>query len=314
MKKVNQNGPDVARICYIVVFAFIIFVIWQLLYHVLFMTVLRVRAAWVEQIISLLVETGGAAIVTLIVVQTLARTSRQLADLDREKEALTTMVVHDLRQPLSALLAGLSSAVKDERLPQQTRELLTIATMGGAELIRMVNDLLDISRMEAGQPLIEKTVVSPAEFIENGVHDVEQLAREKSQEIELVIPSDLPKVEVDSWRLRRVVMNIVGNAIHYSPTGGHIQVKASLPPPGERLLISVSDDGIGIPEDQQHIVFDKFAVAGNKDLSDRGSTGLGLTFCKMIVEAHGGEIWVDSRNRQGSTFTFTLPLTASTPR
>lgn len=309
MKK-NRNGPDVARMSYIVVVAFVLFVVWQLVYHVLFMTVLRVREAWVEQIASLLVETGGAAIVTLIVVRTLARTSRQLADLDRQKEALTGMLVHDLRQPLSALLAGLSSAVKDERIPQQTRDLLVLANMGGTELIRMVNDLLDISRMAAGQLPIEKSVVSPAEFIEGGVQDVAQLAAEKQQEIKLAVPPSLPLMKVDGWRLRRVVMNIVNNAIRYTPTGGHISIWASLEQNGARLAVSVSDDGIGISEEQQRIIFEKFAVADSDDPPGHGSTGLGLTFCKMIVEAHGGEIWVESTGRNGSTFTFSLPLAA----
>ena len=310
MQTAKDCRSYITQISYVVVIAFGAFVVWQFFYHVLFMTVLRVQAPWFEHFASLLVETGGAALVTLIVVHTLARTSRQLADLDRQKEAFTSMLVHDLRQPLTALLAGLSTAVKDERLPKQTRDLLLLASAGGTELVRMVNDLLDIGRMEAGQLPIEKSIVAPAEFIEGGVQDVEQLANEKRQEITMHVPRDLPPLDADGWRLRRVVMNIVSNAIRYTPTGGHISVSAALQQDGRQLVVSISDDGIGIAKEQQRAIFEGFAAANAQGSSGRVSTGLGLRFCKMIVEAHGGEIWVESQGKNGSTFAFSLPLAA----
>lgn len=143
-------------VAYIVVIAFVGFAIWQLLFHVIFMVVLRVHSMLAQHLISLTVETAGAATLTVIVVRAVLQANRELTELHREKDMLTSIIVHDLRQPLTGLIGGLAGAAADPSLPTQTREMLALARESGGELIQMVNDLLDISRLEAGQPLTEK--------------------------------------------------------------------------------------------------------------------------------------------------------------
>jgi signal transduction histidine kinase len=300
-------------VAYIVVIAFVGFAIWQLLFHAIFMVVLRVHSMLAQHLISLTVETAGAATLTVIVVRALLQANRELTELHREKDMLTSIIVHDLRQPLTGLIGGLAGAAADPSLPTQTREMLALARESGGELIQMVNDLLDISRLEAGQPLTEKRAVAPDEFIRQGVRDLAQAARLGRVELSLALPEDLPQIVGDPGRLRRVVANLVGNAVKFTPAGGRVDVSARSDPSRQRLLVSVADTGIGVPAHLRHRIFDKFAVYESRS-SGRSSTGLGLAFCKMVVEAHGGTIQLEGEEGHGSTFSFSLPLFARSAR
>jgi len=291
----------------VIALAFCLFAIWQFVNHYLLMT--RLRLTMLEyHSVSWAVETTFAAIMVVYVVREFAKKNRQLRELDYQKEMLTHALVHDLRQPLTAVLGGLDTAALDEQMPDSTRELLEIAQQGGRELLAMINDLLDISKMEAGQPLLHVASAAASEFIPAGVNDVVALAREKAIEVSVNVPEDLPRVQGDAARLRRAVMNLVGNAVKFTPSGGTIAVGARIAPEGGKMLVSVADSGEGIPKEFQERVFDKFFVLDGRSQGARTSTGLGLTFCKMIVEAHRGEIGVESEPGKGSTFTFSLPL------
>jgi signal transduction histidine kinase len=169
----------------------------------------------------------------------------------------------------------------------------------------LINAILDVNRLESGQMPLEREPVrfdiTAAEVVE-----MEQvLTRDKRLTLENTVRPDLPLVSVDVELLRRVLQNLIGNAIKFTPAGGHIAIDAQVDPADPQyLVVSVKDDGLGIMPDLQARLFQKF-VSGR--VRGRGS-GLGLAFCRLVVEAHGGRIWVESTPGSGAVFHFTLPV------
>ena len=294
--------------------AFLVFIAWQFLNHYFLMEYLMAQLGMsmlYYHYVSLLVEILLASVIALFASRAIAAKSREIEELSRQKDGLTDALVHDLRRPLTAVMGGLSSIAVDPGLPSSTRELVDIANAGAGELLGMVNDLLDITRLEAGKPLFHPQPVEVAEVVRRGVEPVAELARERSQTLSVELPANLPRVQGDPERLRRVVTNLVGNAIKYTPAEGSICVRADTADDHKSVLVSVSDTGAGIPKEFQTAIFDKFAVLQTNASNDRSSTGLGLTFCRMVVEAHGGRIWVESEPGRGSAFKFSLPVEAA---
>jgi len=288
--------------------AFVLFVCWQLINHYFLMEYLMAQlrmSMLYYHYLSLVVELLLAGVIALFASRAILEKSRQLEELGRQKDALTSTLVHDLRQPLTAVLGGLSSVAGDAGLPKSTRELVEIAQSGAEWLLGMVNDLLDISRLEAGQPVFTPVPVEVASFVRSGVARVAELAQLRNQQLTVELAEGLPQVLGDGERLSRVVSNQVGNAVKFTPREGRIGVTASAR--GAEVWVSVSDTGPGIPKESQGRIFDKFAALAAGGASARTSTGLGLTYCKMTVEAHGGRIWVESEPGRGSTFIFSLP-------
>ncbi|HUS83420.1 MAG TPA: HAMP domain-containing sensor histidine kinase, partial [Dehalococcoidia bacterium] len=193
-------------------------------------------------------------------------------------------------------------------LPEETKEMIAISREGGDKLLGMVSDLLDVSRLESGQPLVHRAPLSPEGFIRAGVSAVEQIAREQEVQLTVELPEKLSHIDGDEERLRRVVMNLVGNALKFTPSGGQVSVSAREDREAGRLVVSVIDTGPGIPKELRSRIFDKFAVLDTAASAVRTSSGLGLTFAKMVVEAHDGEIWVEGEPEKGSSFRFWLPL------
>jgi len=289
--------------------AFLMFVAWQFVNHYFLMEYLMAKldmSMLYYHYISLLVEILLACVIAYFASRAIAAKSQEIEELSRQKDSLTDALVHDLRQPLTAVIGGLSTIALDPGLPAITRELVAIANVGAGELLGMVNDLLDITRLEAGKPLFQPQPVDVADSLKRGVSSVAELARERDQKLSLDTPADLPPVQGDADRLRRVVTNLVGNAIKYTPAGGEIGVSASAD--DRDVVVRVADTGPGIAKEYQQFIFDKFAVLHGNPGNGRGSTGLGLAFCRMVVEAHGGRIWVDSEPDQGSTFSFSIPV------
>jgi len=296
--------------------AVLLFAGWQVFNHYFFMEYLMARLHMTMlfyHYLSFMGEMLFAAVIVLFASHALIVKNRQLETLSRQKDLLTHALVHDLRQPLTAVIGGLSSTAAAPDLPAGTREMVEIAHQGAHQLLGMVNDLLDIGRLEAGKPLSGLEATGLAEIVRDGVGLVAEISRAYRQELTLDLPEHPPLVNGDAKRLARVVTNIVGNAIKFTPAGGQIRVSVHTDDAGARALVSVSDTGPGIPKEFQRTIFDRFASLEMDPSRGRVCTGLGLTFCKMMVEAHGGRIWVESEPGQGSTFTFSLPILVSLP-
>ena len=233
---------------------------------------------------------------------------RQLQELEKLRDSLTGMIVHDLRTPLTSLLTGLQTFDALGDLSADQRELLEIAIRGGNTLLGMINDLLDISKMESGSLTLERAPVSPAALIDQALAQIDSLARAKSLSLARDLAPDLPDLVADEEKLRRTLVNLLGNAVKFTPRGGTITVSAGIEPGGRAVRFAVGDTGEGIPAEAFERIFEKFGQVETRKGGRKMSTGLGLTFCKMVAEAHGGRIWVESTLGQGSAFSFLIPL------
>jgi len=238
--------------------------------------------------------------------QWLIRDISERRELDSLREDLISMIYHDLRSPLSNVVSSLD--VFNAMLPQDGdpafRSLLNIALRSTERIQRLTNSLLDMSRLETGQPVINLFSTSPVLLAVDAVEAVSPVAETKNQIINLRIPADTPPVMVNADMIRRVLINLLENAVKYSPPNGEISLGAVIEP--NQAKIWVQDSGPGIPAKEQEHIFDKFTRL-NPEMSQKG-IGLGLAYCRLAIEGHGGRIWVESEAGQGSQFCFTLPL------
>ncbi len=235
---------------------------------------------------------------------------RRLRESEGMRDDLTSMIVHDLRIPLTSVLAGLETVEAMGPLSDVQRECLSMAMDGGRTLLDMVNDLLDISKMEDGSLGLEREDLAPAEVVDAAVKQVASLLDGKQLTLKRDLASKLPHVLADGDKLRRTLVNLLGNAIRFTPAGRRITVSVHRRLQDPALLFAVRDSGEGIPRHAFDRIFEKFGQVETRRSDRARSTGLGLTFCKLAVEAHGGQIWVESELGKGSTFYFTIPLLA----
>lgn len=235
----------------------------------------------------------------------LAESYRDLQDLQRTKENLTQMIVHDLKNPLTGIMANLEIVAMEEEL--DSRECLEAAQRSCSLLFNMIMDLLDISRSEEGKLALDLDTFSLPEIVRPNVLLAETLARMDGKAIFMSIPEETPVVSGDRNLLHRVIANLLNNAIKHTGRGGHILFGVESVENGF-LKAYVEDTGRGIPPESREKIFEKF---GQLEAGKRAGVGLGLTFCKMVVEAHEGRIWVDSREGVGNRFYFTLPTANS---
>jgi signal transduction histidine kinase len=263
-------------------------------------------------------------------VNSLVRVKRQRQDLERAygnlsraesmRDGLTAMLVHDLRTPLTAILGSLET-LRFSNPDEFQSELIEICSRSSNRLLSLVNDLLDVGKMESGQMRLTRTPVAVKELIYDSLDQVmpfdghkRMTAYGRSIEVEVVIPEELPSLQADHDLLGRVLINLLGNAAKFAPSNAQVQITAvPLPnahyPDGEPgVLFSVRDNGPGIAKEDHHRIFDKFGQVESQQSGRKLSTGLGLTFCRLAVEAHGGKIWVDSAPGEGSTFWFSIPV------
>jgi signal transduction histidine kinase len=234
-------------------------------------------------------------------------------ELARLREDMIDMLVHDLRSPLSLVMASLSMLQEPKTLDdgEQVGRLLSIAQRSSDRVLSLIDQLLDISQLERGQlPLnLEPTPVDG--MLRETVSRHLPVAVSSGISLRSRVEDGLPVVLADRALVLRVLSNLVDNALKFTPDGGEVTVWAE--PDGEdpsgRVKIAVQDNGPGIPHEAWSQLFEKFQQVPNIRGRRRG-TGLGLPLCRLVVEAHGGEIWVDSRVGEGSTFLFTLPVSA----
>ena len=233
--------------------------------------------------------------------------SRQLEAASRHKSEFLANMSHELRTPLNAVL-GYAELIQDGiygEVPAKIQDVLERIRSNGRHLLGLINDVLDLSKIEAGQLTLQPVDYSVREVALGVVGATEALASEKKLAIELDVSADLPKGRGDERRITQVLMNLVGNAIKFTEAG-RVAIRARVE--NGHFVIAVSDTGLGIaPEDQQRI-FEEFQQVDSSSTRKKGGTGLGLAIARRIVELHGGRIWVESNPGQGSTFHFTLPL------
>jgi signal transduction histidine kinase len=232
---------------------------------------------------------------------------RRLQELEKLRDDLTNMIVHDLRTPLTSVIAGMQSLELVGVLDGDQREMVDIAINGGETLLSMINDLLDVEKMESGSMHLDYTRLDAAELVGSAVGQVASLAQSKNLTLTSQIDSNLPLFLGDENKLRRVLVNLLGNAIKFTLAGGSITVGVQPGEDSETLMFCVSDTGEGIPAEAFGRIFDKFGQVKSRQGGLMTSTGLGLTFCRLAIEAHGGQIGVESVPGEGSTFSFTIP-------
>jgi signal transduction histidine kinase len=232
---------------------------------------------------------------------------QQLETANRHKSEFLANTSHELRTPLNAIL-GYAELIEDNiygEVPPKIREVLQRIQSNGRHLLGLINAVLDIAKIEAGQLQLSVASYSMKEVVANVVRATEGLAHEKKLALRAIVPETLPVGEGDERRITQVLLNLVGNAMKFTETG-KVEVRAS----AEHgwLQVTVSDTGPGIPAEEHSRIFEEFHQLDTSSTRTKGGTGLGLAISKKIIEMHGGTIWVESELGHGSTFHFTLPV------
>jgi signal transduction histidine kinase len=242
------------------------------------------------------VMSQGSALGRLLILRDVTEERR----VERLREDLSHTMVHDLRSPLTSILGSLE--VLDRSASAPDHELLELAARAARRLLGLVDAILDVSRLEKGAMPLKHTAVDVARLVHDVLELQEPRLRERGVRVTGEIPAELPPVLADPDVIARVLENLVGNAVKFG--GRDVRLAASLAEEASAVRISVADDGPGIAADQLSRIFEKFVTGDHKV---RGS-GIGLAFCKLAVEAHGGVIRVESAPGRGATFSFTLPV------
>lgn len=267
----------------------------------------------------------------------LEETNRELARASRHKSEFLANMSHELRTPLNAIL-GFTELIIDGvygEVPDELRESIQDIHINGRHLLRLINDVLDLSKIEAGQMRLNLGEYSVQSLIDSVISATRSLAAEKQLELTGQVESDLPVVWGDSKRMTQVLMNLVGNAIKFTPGGGCVtvtarrvasgkrEVSSTDPPPSvqdtqhstlntfprdEFVEIAVADTGIGIPAEELNNIFSEFRQVDSSITREYGGSGLGLSIAKRLVEMHEGSIWAKSQLGKGSTFHVRIPL------
>jgi len=237
----------------------------------------------------------------------LKRKNEELLSLEIIKDDLINMIIHDLKGPLGEIMANLD-LLSYGKLESDDREYLDTAVQGCENLLRMILNLLDVRRMEEGKLRLHCEEIVIGEIIGGVVEKHKTLIKQRGIEVKLVIDETVSTWIADRFLMERVLSNLLTNAIEYSHHGGKIEIISTYHQKAKQLRVEVKDNGKGIPEEFHQKIFEKFSRVYNDYPYKRYSTGLGLTFCKMAIEAHQGKIWVESEEGRGSSFILLLPL------
>ncbi|MDH3826996.1 MAG: ATP-binding protein, partial [Desulfobacterales bacterium] len=232
---------------------------------------------------------------------------RELESANQHKSEFLANMSHELRTPLNAIL-GYTELILDNiygDVPEKIQEVLERLEKNGRHLLNLINDVLDLSKIEAGQLTLSLNEYSMGDVIQTVSTSVEALAAEKDLDLKVEVSKDLSIGKGDEQRIAQVILNLVGNAIKFTDEG---EVKIEVTVSNETFLVSVHDTGPGVTEADQQKIFDEFQQADGSSTRKKGGTGLGLSISKKIIDMHGGRIWVESTLGKGSTFRFTLPI------
>ncbi|HEV8344064.1 MAG TPA: sensor histidine kinase [Candidatus Binatia bacterium] len=249
--------------------------------------------------------------VSLWAARVTARPILQAEALERLKADFTAMIVHDLRSPLTAVLSSaalIEDGVVGPVTEEQKKWLINIQT-SVRKLVELVNDFLDLSKIEAGRIDLTRKEVDLNRLIQDSLEQHRILADNKGVSLKNRAYQGLPPVQADPRRLEQVLNNLLSNAIKFTPAGGEIEVGA-VHENATEAKVWVKDNGVGIPTGETGSLFELYQQTSSGKGSDQKGTGLGLVICKMIVETHGGKIWVESEEGKGTTFFFSLPFEA----
>ena len=227
------------------------------------------------------------------------------------RSELTQLIVHDLKSPLTVILSGLNLMSKEKlgHLTETQKRLLVNLEKSGEDILHMISDLLDVERLEAGALTLQKTITNTAALLQHQIDESKILASTNKQKLTFTHEPNLPHIRVDKALISRVFANLLSNALKFTPEGG--KVKVHIVHQEHRLLFTVADSGPGIPLHERERIFEKFAqVEGG----ERRGAGLGLTFCKMVAEAHGGNLSVSESHLGGALFCLVLPFSEEEAR
>jgi signal transduction histidine kinase len=232
--------------------------------------------------------------------------SRQLAEASQHKSQFLANMSHELRTPLNAIL-GYTELIGDGIYGQPSEKMLGVLKRlesNGKHLLGLINDILDLSKIEAGELKLSLTDYSITDMVTTVLTSVEPLAAAKKLALRSEVPIDLPAARGDERRIAQVLLNLLGNAIKFTDTG---EVSVGAIAGNGSYTIAVRDTGPGISEADQAKLFQEFHQVDNSITRKKGGTGLGLAISKRIIEMHGGRIWLESSPGNGSTFAFTVP-------
>ena len=253
---------------------------------------------------------AAIAIRNVDLVNALQARSAEVEVASRHKSEFLASMSHELRTPLNAVI-GFSEVLLERMfgdLNDRQEEYLRDIWSSGKHLLELLNEILDLSKVEAGQMTLEPTEFSLQEALGHGLALVRERAARHGIRLGLEVAPDVGPVRADELRIKQVIVNLLSNAVKFTPDGGRVDVRASTG--GSEVLVTVADTGTGVAAEDRERIFESFQQGGRRASTTEG-TGLGLTLSKRIVELHGGRIWVDSELGEGSTFGFAIP--AGTP-
>jgi signal transduction histidine kinase len=246
--------------------------------------------------------------------------ARSFRRTEQLREDLNRMIVHDLRNPVQAVLLTLQEVQRaaEGHLPETVTDSVREGISCTEDILEMINSLLDVSRFEGGKAQLRLAPAVLNDHIRSVVRRFAPMARSKAIQMTTVLSQEVPVLMLDHELMNRMLANLVGNAMKFTPEGARVTVRSELltePGPGAavpalpRVLVSIQDTGEGIPAEYHAKIFEKFGQVESRKAGLRMSTGLGLALCRYVVEAHGGTIWVESTPGKGSIFCFSLPVT-----
>jgi signal transduction histidine kinase/DNA-binding response OmpR family regulator len=268
-----------------------------------------------EEICDLLETFASQSALAMINAQLYRRLEGQSAALEvasRHKSEFLASMSHELRTPLNAII-GFSEVLLERmfgELNERQDEYLRDIWSSGKHLLELLNDILDLSKIEAGQMVLNRSKFAIRESLEYCLSLVRERALKHGITLSLEAGPGVGLVDADRLRFRQVVLNLLSNAVKFTPSGGRVEVRASLQ--GQDLVVTVADTGVGVPAEDRQRIFDSFQQ-GARPSDQAEGTGLGLTLTKRIVEMHEGRIWVESEVGEGSTFGFALPAGSEEP-